>query len=312
MSNLPTQNLAPDNISEAYRTRFFRAFCPDLGSPTGCCGRDHCKFVLAVANKDLATMENLMAWDGSEYCHSQSQGMGRTRLHLAALHGRSEAVENLLLEGKDINCRDDYGNTPFALAMIEHQHGAADLLVRLGADINCANKLGRTILHEAAWHNWRDSTDIMLCWGQDRLLQVNYFDQNFQLPVDDALSMGNYDLATLLVKFGAITAIHSKAQMLGEWVGDSAFHYVWRNSPLKGVLARRDLDLFKALVTPDSVFRHHLVYEANLIIRHAHEIFQDAHSNFVLAIADHFRSLIRQSAEESVGVNELLAQLECA
>ncbi len=304
------QSHAPEGISAAYMTPFFRGFCPELDKPTGHCGRNHCKFVLAIANQDFDALESLMACNGEEYCRGKHQSLGRTMLHLAAQHGRAGTVANHLQNGADINCRDDFGNTPLALALFAHQYEAADLLAQYGADLNIADNRGRTILHYVAEHNWRDTAEIMFTWSIEKHLQLNYFDRKYLLPSHYAWSMNNKEMFLRLVKFGSIVGVHSQAQMLGQWFEGDALAFAWQHSPLRRIVEKRDIDILMTVCTVDSIFRHHLGEEALLLTKYARKLFPDPNDGFPPAILSHFHGLIRQAARQNAGVDELLSQMQ--
>ncbi len=73
-------------------------------------------------------------------------------IHEAAERGDTEAVEQYLQSGVDVNVKDDFGQTPLHMAAYEGHTETARLLLENGADVNARDDFGFTPLHEAAVH----------------------------------------------------------------------------------------------------------------------------------------------------------------
>jgi len=81
---------------------------------------------------------------------------GRTPLHGAALHSRTEITELLIANHADVNSRDVFAVTPLHLAVLGGHKEIAELLIDAGANVNVKNKNGNTPLdtaHKAFQHD---------------------------------------------------------------------------------------------------------------------------------------------------------------
>ena len=81
---------------------------------------------------------------------------GRTPLHGAALHSRTEITELLIDNDADVNSRDVFAVTPLHLAVLGGHKEIAELLIDAGASVNVKNKNGNTPLdtaHKAFRHD---------------------------------------------------------------------------------------------------------------------------------------------------------------
>jgi len=81
---------------------------------------------------------------------------GRTPLHGAALHSRTEITELLIANDADVNSRDVFAVTPLHLAVLGGHKEIAELLIDAGANVNVKNKNGHTPLdtaHKAFRHD---------------------------------------------------------------------------------------------------------------------------------------------------------------
>ncbi len=70
-------------------------------------------------------------------------------IHELARSGRIDTIEKLILQGEDIDMRDDRGCTPLHFAVVAGQREAVAVLVGNGADPNSHNDRGDTPLHLA-------------------------------------------------------------------------------------------------------------------------------------------------------------------
>ena len=64
-------------------------------------------------------------------------------------HGRIEEVDNLLLKGRPVDGRDNFGNTILHIACQNGNNKLMKLALRYGANMNIANFKGNTALHFA-------------------------------------------------------------------------------------------------------------------------------------------------------------------
>ena len=71
---------------------------------------------------------------------SRSPFTGRTALHIAALHGITECIPDLLHSGSILESKDKDGATPLALAASRNICGTVKLLADYGANLRNLNK----------------------------------------------------------------------------------------------------------------------------------------------------------------------------
>lgn len=76
---------------------------------------------------------------------------GRTELLAAAAQGRIKVVTSLVVNGADINARDDRGNTCLMLAAASGNLKMVTLLLGLGADVQAIDQLGHNALTMASF-----------------------------------------------------------------------------------------------------------------------------------------------------------------
>jgi len=71
--------------------------------------------------------------------HAQGKQNGKTALHLAAKHQHFNIVYYLLVNGADVNIKNDRGETPLSYALVDEDevsHKIGLLLLKHGADVN--------------------------------------------------------------------------------------------------------------------------------------------------------------------------------
>jgi ankyrin repeat protein len=88
---------------------------------------------------------------------------GRTALHVAATHGRTEIVRLLLQKGADPNARDQDGSAPIDEAAWRGFRDIVALLLDAGARIDGPQtKTGATPLNEAAFMGQAAVVELLL------------------------------------------------------------------------------------------------------------------------------------------------------
>jgi ankyrin repeat protein len=125
----------------------------------------------AAALGDLAALAALLKADPAEV-HAYSFD-GWTALHLAAEHGRIDAVRMLLAAAADPNAgsRSDPGNTPLSLACSMRGNAPIALLfLEAGAEVNVHMQYGgQTPLHRAVDTLDEPMIQVLLAHGADRM-----------------------------------------------------------------------------------------------------------------------------------------------
>ena len=130
---------------------------------------------------------------------------GITPLHLAVDGGHRETVELLIVNGADVNAKDNKGRTPLHFAVIFGHKEITELLIVNGADINAkVSDIGWTPLYYAAFNGHKEIAELLIATGAD----VNAKNKHGETPLDYA----NGVVATLL-RHGAKTGYELKALM---------------------------------------------------------------------------------------------------
>ncbi len=88
-------------------------------------------------------------------------------MHELARSGRIDTIEKLILQGEDIDLRDERGCTPLHFAVVARQREAVAVLVGNGADPNSHNDRGDTPLHLATANRDDALVQYLLSKGAD-------------------------------------------------------------------------------------------------------------------------------------------------
>lgn len=106
----------------------------------------------AALNCDLVAMTLIV--NGANVNVRNEQG--KTPLHGAAVGGHVEAAEALLDKGADLNAKDESGETPLAKTCVHGQKAVAKLLIDRGADMSSKNNEGDTrSTRPPSWAKWK-------------------------------------------------------------------------------------------------------------------------------------------------------------
>ena len=89
-------------------------------------------------------------------------------IHLAALQGHVDAINEHIAAGSDLNQRDDYGSTALHVAATFGKTDVARALIDAGADLEARNNDGSTALHVAAFFCRTEIVRMLLEHGADR------------------------------------------------------------------------------------------------------------------------------------------------
>eukprot|EP00961_Rhodomonas_salina_P220885 2986363-Rhodomonas_salina.2 len=130
--------------------------------------------------------------DQEKLCIQQVTGMDRVRrksdcvsdpeeqkLHDCSASGDVEKVNELLLQGVNVNSRNASARTPLHIAAYNGHISIVQALIAAGADIHSMDKLEKTSLHLAAWKGYVDIASLLVdagadinacdCWGKSPL-----------------------------------------------------------------------------------------------------------------------------------------------
>jgi ankyrin repeat protein len=129
-------------------------------------------------------------------------------IHVAAAVGNIETVKQHLVDGTDVNSKDEDGLTPLhSAAFIGHKE-IAELLIAKGADLNAKSDDGYTPLHAAALYGHTEIAELLIEEGAD----VNAKKNSGRTPLDHAITGKHPELADLLRKHGGKTGEELKAE----------------------------------------------------------------------------------------------------
>ena len=106
-------------------------------------------------------------------CGKKENPTPRMNLHLAALQGRVDAIQQHIKAGSDLNAKDEYGSSPLIAAITFGQTEAAKVLIEAGVDMKIANNEGSTPLHIAAFFCHTAIVKALLDNGADKNLKNN-------------------------------------------------------------------------------------------------------------------------------------------
>ena len=124
--------------------------------------------------------------------------LGRTALHLAALHGEAGTVMSLIAAGSGVRLKDNAGFTPLHMGASRGHEAVCFALVNSGADINAIGNEGHTALHCAA-EDGHTKTMLALIIAGAELEECNVDDLT---PLDLASKNCRLNSALLLISFG--------------------------------------------------------------------------------------------------------------
>lgn len=142
----------------------------------------------------VASIRTLAAWDKT-YVDVQDH-LGHTPLHVAAAGGAVPVIEELKLQGAELESRDSLGYTALHLACNNNQQDAVVALLQLGANPNAQDARDRTPLHVVAQYGWVDLVSHLLQWGADPRIQ----DIHGKTPLDLARRFQHKKTAAVLRK----------------------------------------------------------------------------------------------------------------
>ncbi|KAJ3112418.1 hypothetical protein HDU96_004561 [Phlyctochytrium bullatum] len=122
-------------------------------------------------------------------------------LHVAAVAGHVDVCQVFLQVRANIDCRDNYGNTPLILAAWEGHVPVVRLLLEEGAGINSRDNYRKTALFHATYFGHVDVVRVLLEKNADTESMSNYH----ETPLMCAAADGHLAIVQLLVQSGADT-----------------------------------------------------------------------------------------------------------
>lgn len=159
----------------------------------------HSKIMKAIKANDLEQVQQFSN-EGADFSYSTDNDGGY--LHQAAYFSQfnTEMTKNLiaaLIEGgADVNCLDEYGNTPLCLAS---SFEAMEALIDAGSDVSVKNKNGRTAAFNIVNIDMMKALDAqafgdpikfeMCAHARDHGIDLNSKDDCVNTPLAEAMAM---------------------------------------------------------------------------------------------------------------------------
>jgi len=106
-------------------------------------------------------------------CEKQENPTPRMSLHMAALQGRVDAIQQHIKAGSDLDEKDEYGSSPLIVAITFGKTEVARALIEAGADMKITNNEGATPLYIAAFFCRTEIVEALLDNGADKNLRNN-------------------------------------------------------------------------------------------------------------------------------------------
>ena len=150
-------------------------------------------YLLKEYVKKLAVLQLLLDRGADIQARSKA---GRTSLHMAALGGHMEAVEELLKRKSHIEAKDNKGFTALHLAVYNGHVDIAKKFLEEGAEVDSISNEGGTPLFWAANGGDKDIVMLLLANGADPTISDAYG----TLPEDAAESKGFHDCAGIIIR----------------------------------------------------------------------------------------------------------------
>jgi CubicO group peptidase (beta-lactamase class C family) len=105
---------------------------------------------------------------------AQDKGGPAINIHLAALQGNVQAIQQHIEAGSDLNQKDAYGSTPLTIAATFGRTAVARALIDAGAGTEVRDGYGSTPLHTAAFLCRTEIVRALLNKGADRYARNNF------------------------------------------------------------------------------------------------------------------------------------------
>lgn len=129
-----------------------------------------------------------------------SAGSSAGVLHDAAKSGDLERVQELVVDGVDVNEGNVKGETPLIVASLEGQGEVANYLLQRGAELDATSSSGLSALHAAAYGGHADIARLLIAKGAE----VNGAENRFKVtPLHLAAEENHAAVAKLLIDNGA-------------------------------------------------------------------------------------------------------------
>ncbi|MBT4855783.1 hypothetical protein HOM50_02335 [bacterium] len=128
-------------------------------------------------------------------------------LMVAAYEGSPQELYSLIVDGADVNYKDDAGMTPLMYAAQDNSIEKIDMLVAAGADVNAVRDGGWTVLMYAVGYASVESVDLLLSAGADVNARNNEGTTVLMCGVSDEISG---EIVDVLLSAGAEVNVQNK------------------------------------------------------------------------------------------------------
>ncbi|STX28316.1 Ankyrin repeat protein [Legionella beliardensis] len=132
---------------------------------------------------------------------------GFVSLHIAAYAGQAQIVEDLVVQGANINQTTPSRETPLYIAAYHGCAGVVRVLARLGADLNLRNNKGASPLYAAAQRGWINVAKALIELGADvdEIYMSSTPDKlpTLLAPLHIAVYEGHAEMVETLITLGA-------------------------------------------------------------------------------------------------------------
>ncbi|MCK4753354.1 MAG: ankyrin repeat domain-containing protein [Planctomycetes bacterium] len=169
---------------------------------------------LAAMQGDIETVRSILSEKPKLF--TQTDKYGNSPLHLAAYKGHAEVVQFLILQGTDVNVRNNFGGTALLVGSYADETEVVKILIANKADVNLAIKdPEQQALQIATLEGYRDYTHMFIDLGGVNNLKTHFI----ATPLQASAANGHIEIAKILIERGAkvnaiptgFTALHSAA-----------------------------------------------------------------------------------------------------
>ncbi|XP_067934302.1 ankyrin repeat domain-containing protein 27-like isoform X2 [Watersipora subatra] len=128
---------------------------------------------------------------------------GYTAMHQAALYGRAEVIEFLVVEGSVMDATDYHSSTPLHIASQRGHQSAVMMLIDHGANVNASDNDGNRPLNLAALNGHEDCVKALLYQLPPELIDINATNDNGDTALHHAAKWSYESIIRLLLEQGA-------------------------------------------------------------------------------------------------------------
>lgn len=155
-----------------------------------------------ASSRGFLVAVNTLIQAGADVRHSN--GYGLTALHVAAVSSAGGVLKALIRGGASVNAyAPAYGQTtPLALAAVMGNEAAIEVLIYEGADINCRDSTGATPLHLAILNGRTNAVKVLVERGRARV-DLTAYGYGEATPLWLAASLGQLETLRHLIRVGA-------------------------------------------------------------------------------------------------------------